>query len=307
MSRQNRIEYENSFHHVINRGYLKQDIFSDTADKEYFLLEINNIHESHGFIIHSYCLMTNHFHLLVQNPLCNLSKAMHLLLMRYARYFNRKYKKRGKVFEGQFLAPIVCTEEYLVKVSKYIHRNPLGVIVQDLEKWEWSSYQYYINRHRAKPRFLEKDLILSKFSDDDQVLGFKTYTLETPDWKPEDHIFHNTIIGSESFIERISLKYLENKVNTDVIDSYKLKMVYPNRISDIQQHISKLNIDMKLKSQLLVFALKKKTNLTYSEISKKFFQDHAKPTTLSDQVNRLLAKASKNMDLAKLLFDIETL
>lgn len=92
-----------------------------------------------------------------------------------------------------------------------------------------------------------------------------------------------------------------------MIDSYKLKMVYPNRISDIQQHISKLNIDMKLKSQLLVFALKKKTNLTYSEISKKFFQDHAKPTTLSDQVNRLLAKASKNMDLAKLLFDIETL
>jgi len=103
MSRQNRIEYENSFHHVINRGYLKQDIFLDTADKEYFLLEINNIHESHGFIIHSYCLMTNHFHLLVQNPLCNLSKAMHLLLMRYARYFKRKYKKEGKFSSGNSL------------------------------------------------------------------------------------------------------------------------------------------------------------------------------------------------------------
>ena len=98
MSRQNRIEYPNSFHHVMSRGYLQQNIFLDDCDKGYFLKQVMRIYKSHGLIIHSYCLMTNHFHLLAQNPLQNLAKAMHLLLMRYARYFNRKYNRRGKVF-----------------------------------------------------------------------------------------------------------------------------------------------------------------------------------------------------------------
>jgi REP element-mobilizing transposase RayT len=291
----------------MSRGYLQQNIFLDDCDKGYFLKQVMRIYKSHGLIIHSYCLMTNHFHLLAQNPLQNLAKAMHLLLMRYARYFNRKYNRRGKVFESQYLAPVVCTEEYLTKVCKYIHRNPLDVIVQDLSNWKWSSYPFYINNQRVKPAFLETRLILSKFSIDNSIQDLMDYTLESSSWKPEDCIFHNTILGSEKFIEKISLEHIDPIINTDVIDSYKLNLVYKKRIIRIKKHISELSVTFKEKSELLIFALKKKTNLTYKEISKLFFQEQAKPATLSDKFNRLLVKASNNKELAALLFNIEIL
>jgi putative transposase len=305
MSRMQRIEYTNSFHHIIDRGYLKKQIFLDTNDYKFFLDLLWKVCKSHCLIIHAYCLMPNHFHLLVQNPLQNISKAMHLLLLRYALYFNKKYKQKGKVFERQFLSPLIDTENYLLTVSKYIHRNPLNILVQDLEDWRWSSYKYYINQSLAKPSSLETSLIQKKFFINNFTKSFADYTLESLDWKPEDNIYSNTILGSENFIDQIASSHILSSINTELKDSYKIHKAYNRRLEFIKSHISKLKLDFKTQEALYVYALKSKTSLSYKEISELVFCNSLSRSTLSNKVTKLKIKAKKDLSLAKLMIELD--
>lgn len=307
MSRMQRIEYENSFHHIIDRGYLKKQIFLDPNDYKYFLDLLWEICKSHCLIIHAYCLMPNHFHLLLQNPLQNISKAMHLLLLRYALYFNKKYKQKGKVFERQFLSPLIDTENYLLTVCKYIHRNPIDILVNNLDDWHWSSYRYYINKSLIKPYSLETSLIKNKFSEDNSCKSFSDYTLESLDWNPEDNIYSNTILGSEKFINQIASSHLSSGTNTELKDSYKIHKAYDRRLELIKSHISKLKLDFKMQEALYVYALKSKTNLSYKEISQLMFCNSLSRSTLSNKVVKLKKKAQTDLQIAKLIISVDTL
>lgn len=304
MSRENRIEFENSFHHVIVRGYQQMNIFLDEDDFSFFLKQVLIVSLSHGIIIHSFCLMNNHLHLLLQNPLVNLSKSMQLILTRYASYFKRKYKHRGKVIEKRFTSYLVDTELYLMQLSKYIHRNPLGVIVDKLEDWAWSSYKYFINKNLEQPRFLETELLLKKHRNLNSLIE---YTSEPDDWKPEDHIFSNTILGSDKFIREITLKHIAPNIDTEIKGSYKLNKTYKYRIEEIKDLISKITKDRKLKKQLLLFALREKTSMSYKVISQEFFQGRAKISSLSDIYSRIKKKASTDPIIKKAINCIRTL
>jgi hypothetical protein len=109
------------------------NIFLDEEDFGYFLGEVFKVSISHCMIIHSYCLMNNHLHLLWQNPLVNLSEAMQLILTRYADYFKRKYNHRGKVFEKRFTLILIDTEIYLmqlVKIKEFISKFTSDIKLQ---------------------------------------------------------------------------------------------------------------------------------------------------------------------------------
>jgi REP element-mobilizing transposase RayT len=165
MARPLRVEYPGAFYHVLNRGNNQEEIFLNDRDRQKFLEYLGKAHERFSIIIHTYCLMSNHFHLLVETPEPNLSRAMQWINVSYATYFNRKHGRHGHLFQGRFKAILIDADEYLKHLSRYIHLNPVRAkMVADPSNYRWSSYFAYISKER-NPQFLETDRLLSNFGE----------------------------------------------------------------------------------------------------------------------------------------------
>jgi REP element-mobilizing transposase RayT len=163
MARPLRVEYPGAYYHVINRGNNQEKIFKNDRDKEKFLEYLAKANQRFSIIIHTYCLMSNHFHLLVETPDPNLSMAMQWINVSYATYFNRKRGRHGHLFQGRFKAILIDADEYLKHLSRYIHLNPVRAkIVAIPSKYQWSSYAAFIGKLKT-PSFLETDWLLSNF------------------------------------------------------------------------------------------------------------------------------------------------
>ncbi len=124
MARPARIEYEGAFYHVMNRGNRREDIFFDDEDRNKFCEILGKVKERYKIIIYSFVLMTNHYHLLMETPLGNLSRAIQRLNGDYALYISRRHKRPGHLFQGRLKAMLVEKEVYLLELSRYIHLNP---------------------------------------------------------------------------------------------------------------------------------------------------------------------------------------
>ena len=145
MARRRRIWYPGAVYHVMNRGNRQAPIFKDPADYVDFLEIIGNIRENHPFIIHSICLMTNHFHIAIETGDTKLSLIMQKILSIYAEKFNRRHGYHGHVFEGRYFAPLIENELYFLEVSRYIHLNPVKAkMVRDPAVYDYSSYGLFI-------------------------------------------------------------------------------------------------------------------------------------------------------------------
>ena len=159
MARKARLQYEGSIHHVTFRGNARQDIFLDDADRIRLLGSVRERVEGYQVKLYLYCLMSNHVHLLVETPLGNLSAFMGSLLTSYTVYFNRRHRRVGHLTQGRYSSPVVEGDEYLLKLSRYVHLNPvqikrmrkkeLGERVKSLRGYRWSSYPGYAGL--AKP------------------------------------------------------------------------------------------------------------------------------------------------------------
>ncbi len=155
----------NCFYHVYNRGILKRQIFFVDRDYEMFLSYLGRSLEKiqGAFLLHAYCLMPNHFHLIIeQRKESSLSGLIGGCVGVYVKYFNQCYKRKGGLFEGRFKAKLIQTDEYLLYVSKYIHRNPINAgLVRKGVDYKWSSYVSYLSE--LKQPFVETETILSCF------------------------------------------------------------------------------------------------------------------------------------------------
>jgi REP element-mobilizing transposase RayT len=180
MPRSVRIEYENAFYHVMNRGRARNNIFFNSDHYLAFLKTIEESCKRFGAVIHSYCLMPNHYHLLIQTPNANLSRLMAHINSVYTKRFNKIQKVDGPLFRGRYKAILVDSDDYLLELSKYIHRNPIQTknkqnrLVKELQSYKWSSYQSYLNIEKT-PNWLNKQFTLSKFKNDSDLL--KRYQL----------------------------------------------------------------------------------------------------------------------------------
>ncbi|MBV1894455.1 MAG: transposase [Ilumatobacteraceae bacterium] len=167
MARAHRINIPDTWHHVTNRGADRQDIFTADPDRLYFEALLGDITERFSIEIHAYCLMGNHFHLLVHCPTGELSVAIQHLSSTYATHYNRTYKRSGPMFEGRFHSVLIDSDEQLARTSRYVHRNPLALTsLRALAAYRWSSYGPYLG-HRKCPQWLHRDTIGSVcgFSD----------------------------------------------------------------------------------------------------------------------------------------------
>ena len=163
MPRSLRLDHEGAWHHVMNRGAGRRAIFSSDADREHFLGCCISAAKLYGLELHAYCLLGNHYHLLVRSNAGRLSDAMRWLSSRYTQSINYDKGQDGPLFRGRFASVLICEEEHLLEASRYIHLNPVSAGLASVpEQWPWSSASAYLNIIPT-PQWLATDAILSMF------------------------------------------------------------------------------------------------------------------------------------------------
>ena len=169
MARKLRIQYPGAVYHVMNRGDRREAIFKDDQDYEGFLQALGEACQKALWQVHAYCLMPNHFHLVIETPQPTLVDGMKWLLGTYTSRFNRRHKEFGHLFSGRYKALVVdgSGTGYLKTVCDYVHLNPLraGLLepAQPLEKFRWSSYPFYVGRPGQRPPWLRVDRLLGEW------------------------------------------------------------------------------------------------------------------------------------------------
>ena len=161
MARPLRIEYEGALYHVTSRGNAGQDIFLGDTNRARFLDVLAQVVERFQWVCHAYCLMTSHYHLLVETPDANLSRGMQYLNSVYTQAFNRHHGRAGHVLQGRFKSILVEKEGHLLELARYVVLNPVRAkMVRSARDWPWSSYRATAGMAEV-PRFLTVSWILS--------------------------------------------------------------------------------------------------------------------------------------------------
>jgi REP element-mobilizing transposase RayT len=202
------LEFAGALYHVTARGNERRNIFLGNVDddREAFIDVLAKTCERFKWICHAYCLMTNHYHLLVETPDANLSKGMRQLNGVFTQHVNRSHCRVGHLFQGRFKAILVERDSYLLELGRYVVLNPVRAgIVRTPSEWPWSSYRATAQEEPAAP-FLATDWLLRAFADtrEDAVAGYRRFVAEgigaTSPW----HALKGQIyLGSEQFVERM--------------------------------------------------------------------------------------------------------
>ena len=160
--RKERIWYPGATYHAMARGIRRMEIFQDDTDYQVFLILLKKMMEKHACYVHAYCLMTNHFHLLIETGEEEIGKTVKGITSCYAAYYNQKYGYHGHVFEGRFKSCLVKDDSYFLQTSRYIHMNPVKArITEHPEDYPWSSYRTMLRI--ADDRITEREKTLSYF------------------------------------------------------------------------------------------------------------------------------------------------
>lgn len=156
MPRTSRIRSESGLYHVVLRGNGKQLLFESDRDRARFLALLRDKIQTDGIFVIAWCLMSNHIHLLLDDPQDNLSHAMHALATAYARHFNDASGRVGTVFQGRFTSVPIKDERQLLRAVRYIHDNPEKAGVAPAREYRWSSYKEYL----SGARLISDELVL---------------------------------------------------------------------------------------------------------------------------------------------------
>ncbi len=233
MARPLRIEYEGAVYHVTARGNERRKIYFSKTDYEQFLNYIAEARKRYGIQLHSYVLMSNHYHLIIETPEANLGKAMHYVNGSYTAYINRKKKRIGHLFQGRYKAIVVAKDSYLMELSRCIHLNLVRAgMVQKPEEYSYSSYKSYVTR--KKDEAVSQDLLLSMVSGNKRDAG-RNYRLfvesaigQEPD-DPSKEVYGGMILGGKSFIKetlkRIKEEISQRKALQSAYETFRRKLV----------------------------------------------------------------------------------
>jgi REP element-mobilizing transposase RayT len=189
---------------VTSRGNRRGLIYHDNTDRRIWLEVLASVCERHHCVIHSFCQMNNHYHLMIETVEPNLSYAMRQLNGHYGQYFNKRHGLVGHVLQGRYKAILVQKESYLLELSRYIALNPVRArLVQSPNDWRWSSH-YLIDKNNP-PTWLECDWLLSHFGNVRQqaVVAYRAFVLAgIGRASPLTATRHQVLLGDETFIAR---------------------------------------------------------------------------------------------------------
>lgn len=269
---------------------------------------LESAHERYGAVIHAYCLMGNHYHLLLETPRGNLSKILQYVNGAYTTYFNVKRSRSGHLFQGRFKGILVDKDEYCKELSRYIHLNPVraGMVKAALE-YPWSSYRYFVGKGR-KPRWLTTEFVLADFGGEGRR-GFKKYReyLERGEDKkienPLKKVIASTFLGGKEFIDRITLEYLDKK-EIDTRDLPALKKILRGRtLHTIEKAVTKIvGRGYPLFKKACIYLSYQRSGLSLGEIGGYFGMQRSAVSQLS---RRFAASIEGNRELRRVLDRIE--
>jgi putative transposase len=219
MGRAWRIEFEGALYHVLSRGNERREIFFGDDDRRLFMDTVGDMADRFEIELYAYVLMNNHYHLLFRTRRANLSRAMQWFGVTYTNRFNARNSRSGHLFQGRFKCMLVENDAYLMRLSLYIHRNPLRAgIVTRLVDHRWSSYGAY-GYGEKRPAWLKTDLLLAQFrnSQDRHV----AYREELQRYSEEEKriwedLRHGFILGTKKFVETIRERYLPETPDRDI-------------------------------------------------------------------------------------------
>ena len=182
MPRHQRIRSRSGYYHVMIRGNEKKAIFSDDEDRLRFIEILHDKKHESAFLLHAFCLMDNHVHLMLQEKVNDIATIMKRINISYVHYFNKKYNREGHLFQDRFKSEIIEDESYALALIRYIHQNPVKAgLVKLAEEYKWSSYPGYLNENHHFAKALDMDMILGLFSEDRSIAKkqFKNYINQT--------------------------------------------------------------------------------------------------------------------------------
>lgn len=219
MSRPIRIEFPDALYHVTARGDRREDIFEDDADRKMFLATLEQVITQFNWLCHAWCLMDNHYHLMIQTPDGNLSKGMRQLNGVYTQASNRRHRRVGHLFQGRFKAILVDSDTYLLELTRYVVLNPVRAgMVKKPENWPWSSYRASVGLEPAAP-WLEVDGLLAQFAKR-RSLAQQRYAefvaqginADSPWLKLKGQVY----LGDDQFVERMQTHHQTGREDVQI-------------------------------------------------------------------------------------------
>ncbi|BCE03008.1 REP-associated tyrosine transposase [Marinicellulosiphila megalodicopiae] len=230
MARPLRIEFAGALYHITARGNARGDIYVDEKDRAGFLELLATACDRYHWICHGYCLMDNHYHLLIETSDANLSKGMKYINGSYTQNFNRKHKRAGHVFQGRFKSILVEQDSHLLELCRYIVLNPVRAqMVRSAKDWPWSSYRGTVDQSK-KHDCLTTDWVLSNFGKmrKPAVEKYRTFIKEGKNQpSPWLQLKNQVFLGSDEFVEDMQCKISLDQSLIDVPKKQKLKPVKP--------------------------------------------------------------------------------
>jgi REP element-mobilizing transposase RayT len=226
MGRAWRIEFEGALYHILSRGNEQRDIFFDDTDRRMFLEAIGEMAQRFEVDPFAYVLMGNHYHLLLRTCRANLSKGMQWLGVTYTNRVNARHSRSGHLFQGRFKSMLVQNDAYLMRLSYYIHRNPLRAgMVERLADYPWSSYRAYAYGKLAA-EWLNTEVILSQLANAGNM--HKAYRENTQKYAGEESrlwedLHHGFILGTDQFVKEIKARFLPEPLKQDIPQQKLLK------------------------------------------------------------------------------------
>ncbi len=320
MARPLRIQFPGAVYHVTNRGNNRSSLFKDDDDRKAFLTILAQSVDTYQIRIHSYVMMNNHWHLLAQTPLANLSEFMRHFNITYTSYYNRRHKRVGHLYQGRYKSFLVQEDEYLTMVSRYIHLNPVRISsmkraglnkrLEYLFGYKWSSLQGYIN-----PSFeldwVEYQLVLADYGNGRKKAAgsYKKQLIADieDDLSIRDKVVGQSVLGSESYVSCIKQTYLEQRKDRERPGVSKITQhVSLEQVLDIiEQESGRGNLfetEGALR-QIVMTCLYTYTGLNNREIGERFGVDYS---TVSQSRKRLRERVAKHPELASLMQRITT-
>jgi len=264
MARQWRIEYPGALYHVLSRGNGRQAIFLTDGDRDLFLDLLQELSERFTIEVYAYVLMGNHYHLLLKTLDANLSKGMQWFGTAYTRKFNLLNNQSGHLFQGRFKCIIVENDNYLLRLSCYIHRNPIRAgIVERLSDYKWSSYHYYAYRKKA-PAWLKTSLILGQVNGKDK---YQAYRLKVQQYANEkgsvwEDVRHGLVYGSESYLQDLKKRFLSSQKDVELPQHNRLyRDADPKKILEIASAAMQIDIETVRKTKRIPKRLRDQRDL----------------------------------------------
>jgi len=315
MARALRIQYPGALYHVTNRGNERSAVFKDDVDRNEFLIILSHSINTYGVILHSFVLMDNHWHILAQTPLGNLSEFMRHFNITYTSHYNRRHKRVGHLYQGRYKSFLVELDSYLSKVSRYIHLNPVKVserqkmpVDRQLEflwAYKWSSLPGYIGI-KNRLNFVEYKTVLAKYGGDTQTgkMEYRKQIIDdlTAGVPVREQIVGQSVLGSENFVSWVREKYIVQEKDRERPDIRKihrfLSMDAVLAIVEQETGISQALLATGTTRQIVMTALYNFAGLNNREIGDIMGIDYS---TVSQARKRLRDRADKDSNISRLI------